>query len=158
MAPETVTQDLKALLKERQFRALRAAFAGMNEVDIAQFIETLDGEEVTLAFRTLPKDVEMEVFAELDSDTQQAIIEAVSDREIAGLMEELWVDDAVDMLEEMPAALVKRVLHNASPDTRAIINQFLRYPENSAGSIMTAEFTDLRRSMTVEDAPFTPAM
>ena len=152
MAPETVTSNLEQLLQQRQYRALRDAFAQMNEVDIAQFIETLEPDAATLAFRTLPKDVEMDIFAELDTDTQQHIIAAISDKEIGALVDELMVDDAVDMLEEMPAALVKRVLQNAAPDTRQLINQFLRYPENSAGSIMTAEFTDLRKDMTVEDA------
>jgi magnesium transporter len=88
----------------------------------------------------------------MDADTQQFVIEAVSDREIGALVDDLSVDDAVDMLEEMPASLVKRVLKNASPGTRERINEFLRYPEDSAGSIMTAEFTDLKKGMTVEDA------
>ncbi len=152
MAPETMTQTLEELLDGKHFRQLRDAFAQMNEVDVAQFIESLAPEAATLAFRTLPKDVEMDVFAELDTDTQQCIVAAISDKEISSLIDELMVDDAVDMLEEMPATLVKRVLRNAAPETRALINQFLRYPENSAGSIMTAEFTDLRKTMTVEDA------
>ena len=152
MASEIVTQTLEQLLKQRQYRALRDAFSQMNEVDIARFIETLSPDAATLAFRTLPKDVEMDIFAELDTDVQHHIIGAISDTEIASLIDELMVDDAVDMLEEMPAMLVKRVLQNAAPETRALINQFLRYPEHSAGSIMTAEFTDLKQTMTVEDA------
>lgn len=145
-------QFLQQLFDKKNYRALRAEFAEMNEVDIAHFIEKLPIEKATIAFRTLPKEVEMDVFAELEVDTQQHIIQSITDTEIAAIMDELWVDDAVDMLEEMPAALVKRVLKNASPDTRKLINQFLRYPEDSAGSIMTAEFTDLRKNMTVEDA------
>ncbi|MDL2327042.1 magnesium transporter [Ruminococcaceae bacterium OttesenSCG-928-A11] len=140
------------MLANHQYRELRAAFSEMNEVDIAQFIETLDGDTATLAFRTLPKDVEQDVFAELDSGTQQAIIELITDKELSAIIEELMVDDAVSMLGEMPAHLVKRVLKNAGPETRALINEFLRYPEDSAGSIMTAEFTELKKTMTVEDA------
>ncbi len=137
---------------QRNYRALREALSEMNEVDIAQFLEDLPDEQTVVTFRTLAKDQAMDVFAELSPDTQQRIIEAISDREITVLMDDLAVDDAVDMLEEMPAALVKRVLRNAGPETRDLLNEFLRYPEDSAGSIMTAEYTDLRRNMTVEDA------
>ena len=149
---ETRLLALEELFEKRDYRALRAAFAEMNEIDIARFIEELPTERALLAFRTLPKDLEMDVFAELDGDTQQHIIASMTDQELSTIMEELWVDDAVDMLEELPATLVKKVLRLASPETRAQINEFLRYPENSVGSIMTAEFTDLRRDMLVEDA------
>ena len=145
-------KDIEEMIKNKDYRSLRAAFADMNEVDLAQFIETLPIDQAILAFRTLPKEVEMDVFAEMDPYTQQNIIASISDKEVASLIDELWVDDAVDMLEEMPATLVKKVLRNSSPETRKLINQFLRYPEDSAGSIMTAEFTDLRLDMTVEDA------
>ncbi len=143
---------LGVLAGQKNYRALRAALAEMNEVDVAGFLEDLPEEQRPLVFRTLEKDQAMDVFAELETDTQQHIIERITDRELADLMEELAVDDAVDMLEEMPAMLVKRVLQTATPEMRALINEFLRYPENSAGSIMTAEFTDLRKKMTVEDA------
>ncbi len=149
---DTRLKSLEALMEQREYRALRAAFAEMNEIDVAQFMEELPTGQALRAFRTLPKDLEMEVFAELDAETQQHLIEGMSEKEVAAIMEDLWVDDAVDMLEEMPATLVKQVLRLASPETRAQINEFLRYPENSAGSIMTAEFTDLRKKMTVEDA------
>ncbi len=147
-----LVENLQVMMDQKQYSELRAAFAEMNEVDLARFIEALPQDRATLAFRTLPKDVEMEVFAELSPETQQHIIGGITDKEIAGIIDELWVDDAVDMLEEMPATLVKRVLRNSSPETRRLINQFLRYPEDSAGSIMTAEFTDLKKNMTVEDA------
>ncbi|MDL2295034.1 magnesium transporter [Ruminococcaceae bacterium OttesenSCG-928-D13] len=140
------------MLAGRQYRELRAAFSEMNEVDVAQFIETLDDALATVAFRTLPKDAEMDVFAELDIETQQNIIASITDQEVSSLIEDLMVDDAVSMLGEMPAHLVKRVLKNSSPETRQLINEFLRYPEYSAGSIMTAEFTELKKTMTVEDA------
>lgn len=143
---------LGILVGQRNYRALRQEFQEMNEVDIAHFIEDLPEAQTILVFRTLTKEQAMVVFAELDAEAQQWVIEAITDSEINALMDELAVDDAVDMLEELPAKLVKRVLHNASPGTRTLINQFLRYPEYSAGSIMTAEFTDLRASMTVEDA------
>lgn len=152
MAQMLDREALQQLLEKKQYSRLRAALADVNEVDIAHFIGELPIEQATVAFRTLPKDAAMDVFAELEVDTQQHIIEAITDNEIAAIMEDLWVDDAVAMLEEMPAALVKRVLKNSSAETRALINQFLRYPEYSAGSIMTAEFVDLRKNLTVEDA------
>lgn len=145
-------ENLEALLKTKNYRALRAALSEMNEVDIAEFIEELPIEQATVTFRTLPKELAADVFANLTPDTQEYIIGSITDQELAVILEDLHTDDAVDMLEEMPANVVKRVLQNSTPDDRALINQFLQYPENSAGSIMTAEFIDLRRSMTVEDA------
>ena len=143
---------LELLIDTRRFRALRDALAEMNEVDIAQFLGELEPEKAVLAFRTLPKEAASEVFSNLESEVQQVIIGSITDAELAAIVEDLYVDDAVDMLEELPANVVKRVLKNAKPDTRALINQFLKYPENSAGSIMTAEFTDLRAAMTVAQA------
>ena len=101
---------------------------------------------------TLPKDDVSDVFSELDSEMQQAIISSATDTELADIIEDLATDDVVDMLEEMPANIVKRVLKNARPGTRALINQFLKYPGGCAGSMMTAEFTDLRAGMTVSEA------
>ena len=103
-------------------------------------------------FRALPKELAAEVFSDLPPEDQQALIQAATDQELSAIVEELWVDDAVDLLEELPAGVVKRVLQAARPDTRQLINQFLHYPENSVGSIMTAEFTDLKRDMTVAQA------
>lgn len=143
---------LAVLAGQKNYHALRDALSQMNEVDVAQFVEDLPIEQAILTFRTLHKQQAMDVFAELSSDMQTEIIAAISDREISVLMEELAVDDAVDMLEEMPASLVLRVLKNSSADTRKLLNQFLRYEENTAGSIMTAEFCELKRGMTVEDA------
>ena len=143
---------LEALLKKRSFKALREALLELNEVDIAEFLGLLNGEEAVLAFRTLPKGVAADVFAELEPETQQLIVAAATDAELAVIVEDLYVDDAVDMLEDMPANVVKRILKNATPEMRGLINQFLKYPEHSAGSIMTAEFTDLRPTMTVEQA------
>ena len=143
---------LEALLKKRSFKALREALLELNEVDIAEFLGLLNGEEAVLAFRTLPKGMAADVFAELEPETQQLIVAAATDAELAVIVEDLYVDDAVDMLEDMPANVVKRILKNATPEMRGLINQFLKYPEHSAGSIMTAEFTDLRPTMTVEQA------
>lgn len=146
------SQALCALIGTRRLHALRDALARENKVDIARFLGELAPEQAVLAFRTLPKDKASDVFSELGSEMQQAIIASVTDAEIAGIMEDLATDDAVDMLEEMPANIVKRVLKNTRPDTRSLINQFLKYPETSAGSMMTAEFTDLRADMTVAQA------
>lgn len=143
---------LTELIGARRFHALRDELAGKNEVDIAQFLGGLAPEQAVLAFRTLPKDDASDVFSELDSEMQQAIIASVTDTELADIVEDLAMDDAVDMLEEMPANIVKRVLKSARPGTRALINQFLKYPGGCAGSIMTAEFTDLRAGMTVAEA------
>lgn len=110
---------------------------------MAQFLGELEPETALLVYRTLPKEQASEVFSELDSDLQQVIIGSITDAELGEIMEDLYVDDAVDLLEELPANVVKRVLRSARPETRALINQFLQYPENSAGSLMTAEFTDL---------------
>ena len=143
---------LEALLKKRSFKALREALLELNEVDIAEFLGLLNGEEAVLAFRTLPKGMAADVFAELEPEMQQLIVAAATDAELAVIVEDLYVDDAVDMLEDMPANVVKRILKNATPEMRGLINQFLKYPEHSAGSIMTAEFTDLRPTMTVEQA------
>nr|WP_276538866.1 magnesium transporter [Murimonas intestini] len=139
-------------LNRRDYRSFRKVLEDENEVDVAELIEELPSEKAAVAFRTLPKEMAAEVFSNLPPETQQVIIGAVTDNELSEIMEDLFVDDAVDMLEELPANVVKRVLKNADPQMRRLINQFLRYPENSAGSIMTAEFIDLKKNMTVSDA------
>ncbi|MCI6639780.1 MAG: magnesium transporter [Pygmaiobacter massiliensis] len=145
-------QVLLELIDRRNFKQLRQALDGMNEVDVATFIEQLPREKMAVVFRTLPKTMAADVFSNLEPESQQIIIDAITDQELSIIIDDLFVDDAVDMLEELPANVVKRVLKNAAPDTRQLINQFLKYPENSAGSIMTAEFTDLRATMTVKEA------
>ncbi len=145
-------QALLELLERRNLHALRAALLEENEVDIAEFLEELPQDKILVVFRTLPKEMAAEVFSNLEADTQQVIIQSATDQEVSAIVEELYVDDAVDMLEELPANVVKRVLKAARPDTRKLINQFLNYPDNSVGSIMTAEFTDLKQSMTVSQA------
>lgn len=152
MERETYFIYLEDLLDRRDFHGLREALSEENEVDIADFIEYLPDEKATVAFRTLPKELAAEVFSNLPPETQQLIVTSITDKELSFIVEDLFVDDAVDMLEELPANVVKRVLKNAHPETRNLINQFLNYPENSVGSIMTAEFIDLRKTMTVSDA------
>lgn len=145
-------EELMDLLFTRQFRKLKDILTEMNEVDIATFIEELDSEKTVIVFRMLPKELASDVFACLEVDKQEHIINSITDYELGTIVDDLFVDDAVDMLEELPANVVKRVLKNARPDTRKLINQFLNYPENSAGSIMTAEYVGLKQSMTVEQA------
>lgn len=129
---------LEQLIDSKQLKALRAELTQMNEVDIAQFLGEIPPEKALLAFRTLPKEMASDVFSNLDSEVQQVVIDSVTDQELTMILDDLYVDDMVDMLEELPANVVKRVLKSAKPETRTLINQFLKYPENSAGSIMTA--------------------
>lgn len=143
---------LHQLVEEKKFRKLRSILEEMNEVDIAEFLGEVEIDKVVLIFRLLPKSLGAEVFACLEVDMQEHIINSMSDYELQKIVEELYIDDAVDMLEELPATVVRRVLANAKSDTRALINQFLQYPEDSAGSIMTAEYIGLKKNMTVEQS------
>ena len=148
-------KDLKELLvflDTKQYTKLRQYLAELNEADIAALLEQLEGENMLKVFRILPKDLAADVFSYLGVDNQQMIITSLSDREAAGIIDNLMSDDAVDLLEEMPANVVKKLLANASPDTRRDINHLLRYPEDSAGSIMTVEYVDLKASLTVNQA------
>ncbi len=149
---ENRNAELYELIEKKRFIELREILIEMNEVDISEFLETLEIEKMTVVFRMLPKEISSEVFAFLESDTQEHIINSVTDSELSEIIEDLFVDDVVDLLEELPAYVVKRVLKNAKSETRNLINQFLRYEENSAGSIMTAEFIHLRKNMTVDSA------
>ncbi len=141
---------LLELAKEKKYRLLKEELVELNEVDIASFIEELDSERTIIVFRMLTKALATEVFAELPVDKQSHIINSITDKELSEIVEELYVDDAVDLVEELPATVVRRVLQNTKPETRKLINQFLNYPENTAGSIMTAEYIGLKRNMTVE--------
>ena len=149
---ENVKEVLFDLVSRKQFRQLKDELCEMNEFDVASFLEELDSEKQIIIFRMLPKELASDVFACLEVETQEHIINSITDKELAYIIEELYVDDAVDMLEELPATVVKRVLQNAAPSTRLQINEFLKYPENSAGSIMTAEYIGLKKSMTVQEA------
>ena len=142
-------KELMELLDTMQLRLLKEKLIEMNEVDIAAFIEELDSEKTVVVYRMLPKELASDVFACLPVEKQEHIINSITDYELSAIVNDLFVDDAVDMLEELPANVVKRVLKNSTPDT---INQFLKYPEGSAGSIMTAEYVGLKKRMTVEEA------
>ena len=149
---QELIEHLNGLLESKQFQFLHEEIAETNEMDVAAFMEQLTSRQLITCFRTLPKDRASDVFAELEPETQQTVIANITDQELGLIIEDLFVDDAVDMLEEMPAMVVKRVLKNAKPETRKVINQFLQYPEDSAGSIMTAEYMDLHKDMTVAQA------
>ena len=143
---------VKELLETKQYTRLRQKMAEMNTADIAVILEELDEEDLLKIFRILPKNMAADVFSYLGVDNQQFIITSLSEKDAAGIINNLMADDATDLLEEMPANIVKKLLANANPETRRDINHLLRYPEDSAGSIMTVEYVDLKESMTVEDA------
>lgn len=145
-------RELSELLNARQYTKLRQFLAELNEPDIAALMEELEGEDVLKVFRILPKDLAADVFSYLDVEVQQLIITSLSDKDAAGVIDNLMADDAVDLLEEMPANVVDKLLENARPDTRQAINHLLRYPEDSAGSIMTVEYVSLKENMTVSQA------
>lgn len=140
------------LINQRKFLEARKSLENKNVVDIAAMFEDVDKESIVKIFRVLPKDVAADVFTYLNPDQRLEIIRSITDKEIASIIDELFMDDTVDFLEELPANVVKKVLKNTDEDTRKIINQFLNYPENSAGSIMTIEYVDLKKHMTVEEA------
>lgn len=152
MDEEIRNNILHKLIEERQYRKLKDVLCDMNEVDIAAFLEELDDDKTLAVYRMLPKELATDVFACFEPDTQEHIISSISDKEIHHIIEDLYVDDAVDMLEEMPASIVRRVLQNATPETRNTINEYLNYPENSAGSIMTSEYIGLKKNMSVEES------
>ena len=149
---ERIEEKLDQLLAQSRHGQLRGALMMLNPVDIAGYMKKLDKEKLLLLFRILPKDVSADVFSYMDSDQRQMLVESIADAEISALIDEMFVDDAVDFLEELPANAVKRVLQNTDPRTRAIINQFLKYPENSAGSLMTIEYCEVSQDMNVRDA------
>ena len=145
-------EELKELLRTKQYTRLRQSMAEVNDADIAAFIESLDEGELLKVFRILPKSCAADVFSYLEVENQHLIITALSDKEAANIIDNLMADDATDFLEEMPANIVKKLLANASPETRRDINHLLRYPEDCAGSIMTVEYVDLKENITVQDA------
>ncbi len=140
------------LLESKQYTKLRQTAAEMQAADIAAVMDDLEDEDSLKIFRILPKSMAADVFADLEIDDQQYIIQSLSDKEASNIIDNLMADDATDLLEEMPANVVKKILSHARPDTRADINHLLRYPEDSAGSVMTVEYVDLKEDMTVADA------
>ena len=150
-ASRDLSRKLTELLDSKQYTALRQRLEDMQEADIAAVMDSMEDEDSLKMFRLLPKDMAADVFALLEIDDQQYIISSLSDTE-SSVIDNLMADDATDLLEEMPANVVKRILKNAKPETRADINRLMQYPEDSAGSIMTVEYVDLKEEMTVEDA------
>ena len=145
-------ETLVSLLEEKKYPTLRDVLVTLNPADIAALFEELPADRLPLLFRLLPKELAAETFVEMEPDEQELLIRGFSDNELKEVIDELYLDDAVDIVEEMPANVVKRILRSADPDTRKMINEILKYPEDSAGSIMTIEYVRLRRQFTVEQA------
>lgn len=149
---EKKTDKLIQLLDNKDRKQLRARMEELNEFDVAEFLSQIEDKRMPIVFRLLSKGKGAEVFANLEPPEQERIINSMSDTELSEIIEELYLDDAVDMMEELPANVVRRVMRTATPETRNLINHYLSYPDNSAGSIMTAEFVDLKKSMNVRDS------
>ena len=148
----TVESTLAVLLEDKKYSTIRDILVTMNPADVAAIFEDMEQETLPLMFRLLPKELAAETFVEMEPDSQELLIRGFSDSELREVLDELYADDAADIVEEMPANVVKRILAQADPTLRKDINDLLRYPENSAGSIMTTEYVSLRPSMTVEEA------
>ena len=148
----TVESTLDALLSEKKYATIRDILSTMNPADIASVFEEMEEERLPLLFRLLPKELAAEAFVEMEPEAQELLIRGFSDSELREVLDELYVDDAVDIVEEMPANVVRRILSQADPQMRKEINEILRYPESSAGSIMTTEYVSLRPNMTVEES------
>ena len=149
---EKQADQLTELLDRHDMKELQRRMEELNEFDVAEFLSEIDDNRMPMVFRLLSKETAADVFANFEAPEQERIINSITDSELAGIMEELYVDDAVDIVEELPANVVRRVMRAATPQTRNLINQYLRYPENSAGSIMTAEFVDLKKYMNVKES------
>ena len=147
-----MTEKALALLKEKKYLQLKQMLKEENPVDIAGILEEMPAEMLPLVYRLLPKELAAEVFAEMDNDQQEILIQAFSDQELQDVLDELYLDDTVDIIEEMPANVVKRILRQTKPEVRKKINEILHYPEDGAGSIMTIEYVDLKKNMTVDEA------
>lgn len=145
-------ETIKELVKNKKYSSLRAELSQMNEADIAAMLSDMADESIPILFRLLPKDLAADTFALMDSDDQELLIRGFSDNELKEVFDELYVDDAADIVEEMPANVVKRILKNTAPEMRHMINEILKYPVSSAGSLMTTDYISLRPDMTVNDA------
>ena len=144
--------EIKNWIQEKNFARTKELLQELNLIEIAELLEDLDGSDQIVVFRLLPKDEAAEVFAYLSSERQEYIIRTITDAEMAGIIDELYFDDMIDLIEEMPSNVVKKILKNTKLEERPLINQFLNYPEDSAGSIMTIEYVDLKSNMTVSEA------
>ena len=149
---EIVEKALLKMLEDKKYASLRDILVTMNPSDVAALFDGLEEKQIPLMFRLLPKEEAAETFVEMDPEAQQLLIQGFSDNELREVLDELYVDDAADLVEEMPANVVKRILTQADPEMRSSINQILRYQENSAGALMTMEYVSLRPDMTVEEA------
>ena len=149
---ELVEKAILKMLEDKKYATLKDILVTMNPSDVAGLFDGLEDKQIPLMFRLLPKELAAETFVEMEADAQELLIRGFSDNELKEVLDELYVDDAADIVEEMPANVVKRILKNADPEMRSSINQILRYPEYSAGSIMTTEYVSLRPHMTVEEA------
>ncbi len=149
---ELVEKAVLRMLAEKKYAALRDILETMHPSDVAGLFDGLEEKQIPLMFRLLPKEQAAETFVEMEPDAQELLIRGFSDNELKEVLDELYVDDAADLVEEMPANVVKRILKQADPEMRSSINQILRYPDNSAGSLMTTEYVSLRPEMTVEEA------
>ena len=149
---ELVLKALDTMLEEKKYATLRDILITMNPADIASLFSSADNEKIPLLFRLLPKELAAEAFVEMETEDQELLIKSFSDNELKEIVDELYVDDAAALVEEMPANVVKRILRQADPEMRSSINQILRYPDKSAGSIMTTEYVSLRPAMTVEES------
>ena len=149
---DELLEEIEEMTRRKQYKALRDILVELEPADIADLFDDLPEEMLPLLFRLLPKEPAAELFVELQPDVQEMLIRGFSNTELKEVLDELYLDDAVDIVEEMPAGVVKRILKHADPDTRKSINEILKYPEDSAGALMTTEFVDLKRDMTVEDA------
>jgi len=149
---EIVEKAIRKMMDDKKYTTARALLETMNAADIAAVIVRLEQQKIPLLFRLLPKELAAETFVEMENEDQELLIRGFSDNELKEILDELFVDDAVDLVEEMPANVVKRILKQADPEMRKTINQILRYPENSAGSLMTTEYVSLRPDMTVGES------
>lgn len=145
-------ENILSYLENNQLAKLKEVLIEENPVDIAELFEDLPKDQCLKLFRILPKDLAAETFSYLSSEKQQEIVENITDEEIKHIINEMFIDDTVDFIEEMPANIVDKILQNTSPDTRKLINQFLKYPENSAGSVMTVEYVSLKSDMNIGQA------
>lgn len=148
----TLGETLAALVEGKKYTTLRDVLVTMNAVDVAAIFEDMPEEKLPLLFRLLPKELAAETFVEMEPEAQELLIRGFSDNELKEVVDELYVDDAVDIVEEMPANVVKRILKQADPEMRKMINEILKYPDDSAGSNMTTEYVSLRPDMTAEEA------
>ena len=145
-------ERITKLIEEKKFSKIKELLINMNEFDIAGILDDLPPKEIVKIFRLLPKDIGADVFSYLESDTAALIISSLSDSEAVDIINDMYADDATDLFEEMPANVVKKLLNKVDPETRRNINQLLKYPDNSAGSLMTVEYLDFKEYITIKDA------